>query len=196
MVIIPFSGYFVTLRFIRPLMSYATPAKAFLSNFNPNRLHVVENKALRIIGEYDWQTCTEQLHLRKKFLCLKDLSRFWLQNCTLLQNNQQKLYHKSRFRLDNSKPEAQKDLSYSSQDIPFPNLKEQKALDSSRSGLGFFLPEPQQNPISSSVLFYSVYFPNNEYQLYNAHCLYSFRYLRTKQQRYQHNQKFAYIVLL
>ena len=39
--------------YIRPQMTYASPAWAFISKKNTIRLEVVQNKALRIIGGYD-----------------------------------------------------------------------------------------------------------------------------------------------
>ena len=52
-------------------MTYASPAWAFISKTNMNRLQVVQNKALRIIGGYDWYTRTEQLHFDNEILMLK-----------------------------------------------------------------------------------------------------------------------------
>ena len=56
--------------FIRPLMTYASPVWAFISKTNMNRLQVVQNKALRIIGGYDWYTRTELLHFDNEILML------------------------------------------------------------------------------------------------------------------------------
>ena len=39
-------------------MTYASPAWAFVSKTNMNRLYIVQNKALPIIGGYDWYLST------------------------------------------------------------------------------------------------------------------------------------------
>ena len=70
--------------FIRPLMTYASPVWAFISKTNMNRLQVVQNKAFRIIGGYDWYTRTEQLHFDNEILMLKSLLKNWPQNCMRL----------------------------------------------------------------------------------------------------------------
>jgi hypothetical protein len=48
--------------YIRPLMTYTSPAWAFIPKSSMNRLKAVQNRVLRIIGGYDWYTRTEQLH--------------------------------------------------------------------------------------------------------------------------------------
>ena len=49
-------------------MTYASPAWAFISKSNLNRLQVVQNRALRIIGGYDWYTRKEPLHFDNEIL--------------------------------------------------------------------------------------------------------------------------------
>ena len=48
--------------YIRPQITYAAEAWAFLSKRNMRRLQVAQNIALRIIGGYDIDTRVEQLH--------------------------------------------------------------------------------------------------------------------------------------
>jgi hypothetical protein len=48
--------------YIRPQMTYASPAWAFISKKNSNRLKVVQNRTLRIIGGYDRYTRADKMH--------------------------------------------------------------------------------------------------------------------------------------
>ena len=57
--------------YIRPQMTYATPAWAFISKTKMNSLQVVQNRALRIIGGYDWYTGTKQIHSDNEISMLK-----------------------------------------------------------------------------------------------------------------------------
>ena len=70
--------------FIQPIMTYASLAWGFISKFNISHLQVVQNRALRIIGGYDWYTCTEQLHWTMQFQCLIASLNLWLWNFMFL----------------------------------------------------------------------------------------------------------------
>jgi len=47
--------------YIRPVMTYAAPAWAFIPKSSKKYLQAVQNKFLRIIGGYDYDTSTEQM---------------------------------------------------------------------------------------------------------------------------------------
>ena len=64
-------------------MTYASPAWAFISEQNMNSLQLVQNKALRIIGGFDWCTRTE-LHFDNEILMLKNFIKICPLNCMLL----------------------------------------------------------------------------------------------------------------
>ena len=44
------------------MMIYAAPAWAIISKSNMKRLQAVHNRALRLIGGYDWYTLTDKMH--------------------------------------------------------------------------------------------------------------------------------------
>ena len=46
----------------RPVMTYASPAWAFIPKTSMQRLQVVQNRALRLIGGYDWYTRINEMH--------------------------------------------------------------------------------------------------------------------------------------
>ena len=50
--------------YVRPMMTYASPAWAFVHKSNTSRLHVVQNRALRVIGGYDRYTRTDDIHFK------------------------------------------------------------------------------------------------------------------------------------
>ena len=48
--------------YIRPVMTYASPAWAFIPKASMQRLQVVQNMALRLIGGYDWYARINKMH--------------------------------------------------------------------------------------------------------------------------------------
>ena len=49
--------------YIRPVMTYGAPAWAFIPKTKMERLQIVQNRALRLIGVYSRHTRTEKMHL-------------------------------------------------------------------------------------------------------------------------------------
>jgi hypothetical protein len=48
--------------YIWPMMTFVCPAWAFISKSNIPCLQVVQNRALRLIGGYDWYTQIDKMH--------------------------------------------------------------------------------------------------------------------------------------
>ena len=48
--------------YIRPVMTYASPVWAFIPKTCMQRLQVVQNRTLRLIGGYDWYTRIDRMH--------------------------------------------------------------------------------------------------------------------------------------
>ena len=48
--------------YIRPQITYAAEARAFISESNLRRLQAIQNKAIRLIDDYDWDTTDLQIH--------------------------------------------------------------------------------------------------------------------------------------
>ena len=48
--------------YIRPVMTYTSPVCAFISKSSLQCLQVVQNRALRLIGGYDWYTRINKMH--------------------------------------------------------------------------------------------------------------------------------------
>ena len=59
--------------YVRPQMTYASPAWAFIKKSQYKSLQVVENRALRIIGGYDIRTRTTKMHFDLEIPMLKAL---------------------------------------------------------------------------------------------------------------------------
>ena len=61
--------------YIRPMMTYTSSAWAFITKSKLNRLQVVQNRALRIIGGHDRYTHTEKMHFDHKIPMLKSYNK-------------------------------------------------------------------------------------------------------------------------
>jgi len=48
--------------YIRPQIIYAAEAWAFISKSNLTRLQAIQNRAIRLIGDYDWDYTNAQIH--------------------------------------------------------------------------------------------------------------------------------------
>ena len=66
--------------YVRPQMTYASPAWAFITKSQYKSLQVVQNRALRIIGGYDIRTRTTKMHfdleIPKLKRCIKILALY------------------------------------------------------------------------------------------------------------------------
>ena len=61
--------------YIRPMMTYAAPAWAFISKSNMKRIQAVQNRALRLIGRYDWYTRADKLHSDLEIIKIKSFMK-------------------------------------------------------------------------------------------------------------------------
>ena len=59
-------------------MTYAAPAWAFIPKTSTQRLQVVQNRALRLIGGYDWYTRINKMHSDLEIPKLKSFINVWL----------------------------------------------------------------------------------------------------------------------
>ena len=50
------------MAYIRPQITYAAEAWAFISKSYLTRLQAIQNKAIRLIGDYDWDYTNAQIH--------------------------------------------------------------------------------------------------------------------------------------
>ena len=65
------SKLFLYKSYVRPQMTYASPAYAFITKTQLARLQVVQNMVLRVIGVYDRHTRTDKMHLDFKIPTFK-----------------------------------------------------------------------------------------------------------------------------